>query len=58
MGLPEDVADLIAEIERAGFLCYAVGGCVRDLLRGVERILIFAPVPFRSSFCRFFRRTP
>ena len=36
MGLPEDVADLIAEIERAGFLCYAVGGCVRDLLRGVE----------------------
>lgn len=36
MKLPADMAELIAEIERAGFLCYAVGGCVRDLLRGSE----------------------
>lgn len=33
--LPGAVLDIIGTIEAAGFEAYAVGGCVRDLLRGV-----------------------
>lgn len=32
--LPEDVADIIHILERAGFEAYAVGGCVRDTILG------------------------
>ncbi len=33
--LPPDVAALIARLQAHGFAAYAVGGCVRDSLRGV-----------------------
>lgn len=33
--LPPDVAALIARLQEQGFAAYAVGGCVRDSLRGV-----------------------
>ncbi len=33
--LPPDVAALIARLQKHGFAAYAVGGCVRDSLRGV-----------------------
>ncbi|MBE6757224.1 MAG: HD domain-containing protein [Ruminococcaceae bacterium] len=35
MFLPSDVAALIARLQKHGFAAYAVGGCVRDSLRGV-----------------------
>ena len=34
--LPDFVQEAIERLNRAGFEAYAVGGCVRDLLRGVE----------------------
>ena len=36
MRLPEHAAHAIRRLERAGFEAWAVGGCVRDNLRGVE----------------------
>ena len=36
MRLPEHAAHAIRRLERAGFEAWAVGGCVRDSLRGVE----------------------
>ena len=36
MKLPEYVADCIRRLESAGFAAYAVGGCVRDALLGIE----------------------
>ena len=36
MQLPEHAAHAIRQLERAGFEAWAVGGCVRDSLRGVE----------------------
>ena len=36
MKLPEYVADCIRRLEQAGFAAYAVGGCVRDSLLGIE----------------------
>lgn len=35
MFLPENVLDCIHTLERRGFACYAVGGCVRDALLGI-----------------------
>ncbi len=32
--IPKEVADVIQKLRDAGFEAYAVGGCVRDLLRG------------------------
>jgi len=34
--LPEHIETIIARMTGAGFACWAVGGCVRDLLRGRE----------------------
>ncbi len=36
MILPEYVAECLSRLERAGFSCYAVGGCVRDSLMGLQ----------------------
>jgi len=36
MRIPEEVKFVISQLEKAGFEAYIVGGCVRDLLRGVE----------------------
>lgn len=36
MYIPEDVDKIIKTIEEAGFEAYAVGGCVRDSLLGIE----------------------
>ena len=36
MQLPEHAAHAIRQLERAGFEASAVGGCVRDSLRGAE----------------------
>ena len=36
MRLPEHAARAIAQLEQAGFEAWAVGGCVRDSLRGAE----------------------
>ena len=36
MKLPEYVLGLLTRLEEAGFACYAVGGCVRDHLLGLE----------------------
>ena len=36
MVLPEDVKDLMDKLEQAGFTVYAVGGCVRDSLLGLN----------------------
>ncbi|MBQ8072264.1 MAG: HD domain-containing protein [Clostridia bacterium] len=36
MRLPEDVLNLLNRLHQAGFSAYAVGGCVRDSLRGAE----------------------
>lgn len=33
--LPEYIETILEKIEKAGFVAYAVGGCVRDLLRNV-----------------------
>lgn len=33
--LPSDVKTIIEKLRRSGYSCYAVGGCVRDSLRGV-----------------------
>ena len=33
--LPKNVFDIISKIEDKGFECYAVGGCVRDMLLGL-----------------------
>lgn len=35
MQMPEKVAQLIRRLEKNGYTAYAVGGCVRDTLRGV-----------------------
>ena len=35
LSLPPHVYDCIHQLEQAGFEAWAVGGCVRDLLRGV-----------------------
>ena len=35
MFLPESVAGCIAALEKAGYPCYAVGGCVRDVCLGL-----------------------
>ena len=34
--LPKDIAEIIADLKKAGFEAYAVGGCIRDSLLGVE----------------------
>ncbi len=34
--IPEAVADVIRQLENAGYEAYAVGGCVRDCLLGLE----------------------
>jgi len=34
--LPKEVQKILSDIERKGFEGYAVGGCVRDTVRGVE----------------------
>ncbi len=36
MYLPQEISACIARLEKAGFACYAVGGCVRDALLGLE----------------------
>lgn len=36
LNLPEKVKNIILRLEAAGYEAYAVGGCVRDSLRGVE----------------------
>ena len=36
MQIPQNIAELIRRLEEAGFSAYAVGGAVRDALRGVE----------------------
>jgi poly(A) polymerase/tRNA nucleotidyltransferase (CCA-adding enzyme) len=36
MAIPNEVKFVITELKKAGFEAYIVGGCVRDLLRGVE----------------------
>jgi len=36
MGIPKEVEFVINELKNKGFEAYIVGGCVRDLLRGVE----------------------
>ena len=36
MFLPSCVSDCLNRLERAGFACYAVGGCVRDWLMGLQ----------------------
>ncbi len=36
MKLPDSVLALLDRLEQAGFPCYAVGGCVRDWLLGLE----------------------
>ena len=33
--LPQEVKNVLLRLESAGFAAYAVGGCVRDTLRGV-----------------------
>src|SRR3989344_5040847 len=34
--LPKEVLDILAQLKSNNFEAYAVGGCVRDILRGVE----------------------
>lgn len=34
--LPKEVSDVVAKLHDAGYEAYAVGGCVRDLLRGAR----------------------
>jgi len=36
INVPEAVADVIRRLEDAGYEAYAVGGCVRDCLLGLE----------------------
>ncbi len=36
MTLPQEVRSVLAALRSAGFEAYAVGGCVRDTIRGVE----------------------
>ncbi len=36
MEIPEEVESVIDKLKKRGFEAYAVGGCVRDFLRGVE----------------------
>jgi poly(A) polymerase/tRNA nucleotidyltransferase (CCA-adding enzyme) len=36
MNIPKEVKFITSELKKAGFQAYIVGGCVRDLLRGVE----------------------
>ncbi len=36
MKLPDPVLELLRQLETAGFPCYAVGGCVRDWLLGLQ----------------------
>ncbi|MDP3795301.1 MAG: HD domain-containing protein [bacterium] len=34
--IPQEITVVLATLQKAGFAAYLVGGCVRDLLRGVE----------------------
>src|SRR3989344_9027846 len=34
--LPSEISEILKKFNEAGYEAYAVGGCVRDLLRGVE----------------------
>src|SRR3972149_6483071 len=34
--LPSEISEILKKFNKAGYEAYAVGGCVRDLLRGVE----------------------
>jgi len=34
--LPKQAKELMAKMKKAGFECYAVGGCVRDMMLGKE----------------------
>ena len=36
LSLPAPVSELLARLKQAGFSAYAVGGCVRDSLLGLE----------------------
>lgn len=36
MQVPKEVKEVIEKLKKAGFQAFAVGGCVRDVLRGVE----------------------
>ncbi|MBZ9572810.1 CCA tRNA nucleotidyltransferase, partial [Patescibacteria group bacterium] len=36
MKIPKEVKFVIDKIKKSGFEAYVVGGCVRDILRGVE----------------------
>ena len=36
INIPDSVADVITKLEEAGYEAYAVGGCVRDCLLGLE----------------------
>jgi len=36
MEIPKEIISIIRKLNRAGFEAYAVGGCVRDLVRGSE----------------------
>ncbi len=36
MGIPKNVKSVVEKLEKKGFQAYLVGGCVRDLIRGVE----------------------
>ena len=36
INLPDNAKYIIEKLQNAGYECYAVGGCVRDSLRGVE----------------------
>jgi len=36
MNIPKNVKSVVEKLEKKGFQAYLVGGCVRDLLRGVE----------------------
>jgi len=36
MNIPKEVKSVVEKLEKKGFQAYLVGGCVRDLIRGVE----------------------
>ena len=36
--MPQEVKDIIRQIEQSGFEAYAVGGCVRDCILGYNDI--------------------
>ena len=47
--LPSGAAQILRTLAGAGYEAYLVGGCVRDLLRGVPPTGISAPPPDRRK---------